>query len=74
MLLAAQIDTKNCLTTEQIKEMMADGWEMAAEDIGGKRYLSRSIQTGEEIGKSKPLLEQNLVLKFRYSPILTVFR
>jgi len=58
MLLAAQIDTKNCLTTEQNQEMMAAGWEIGSRGYWGNDIYHDPSKTGEEIGKSKPLLEQ----------------
>lgn len=43
MLDGSQVDTKNCLNSEQVKEMMAAGWEIGA--------------TGQDIGQTKAQLQ-----------------
>ncbi len=55
MLDGTQVDTKNCLSSEQIREMMDSGWE-----IGG---------TGQEIGKTKASLQEKFdvdILAYSY--------
>jgi len=58
MLVAAQIDTKNCLTSEQVKEMMADGWELGSSGYWGVDMINDPSKIGEEVGMSKNLLEE----------------
>ncbi len=58
MLVAGQVDTKNCLSSEQIKEMMADGWELGCSGYWGNDMINDPSKMGEEIGKSKLLLEE----------------
>lgn len=55
MLVANQVDTQNCLTSEQVKEMMDAGWE-----IGSSGYNRNNDPAfyGQEIGKSKITLEE----------------
>lgn len=55
MLVAAQVDTKNCLSSDQIKEMMNDGWELGSSGYDGNHDPA---YYGQEIGKSKILLEE----------------
>lgn len=58
MLVAGQVDTKNCLTSDQIREMMADGWELGCSGYWGNDMINDPSKIGEEIGKSKILLEE----------------
>ncbi len=55
MLVAGQVDTKNCISSEQVQEMMDAGWE-----IGSSGYVGNNDPAfyGQEIGKSKVVLEE----------------
>ena len=64
MLTSAYVDQKNLLSLDQIKEMMASGWE-----IGSMGYRAEGGPLGQEIGQSKPMLEDLFgldILAFSY--------
>lgn len=59
-----QIDAKNVLTSAQIKEMMAAGWEIGSRGASGENLLDVQVQRpdtiGQEISGSRLDLEQKL--------------
>ncbi|MBQ6342628.1 MAG: polysaccharide deacetylase family protein [Anaerolineaceae bacterium] len=57
MLQANHVDAKNSLSSEQIKTMMDDGWEIGSNGYYGNGMADRSAIT-TEIMQSKPKLEE----------------
>ena len=57
MIQANHVDAKHSLSSEQIKTMMADGWEIGSNGYYGNGMGDRSA-ISQEIGPSKPKLEE----------------
>ena len=57
MIAANHVDAKASLSSEQIKTMMADGWELGSAGYYGNGLADRT-QYGNEIGRSKPRIEE----------------
>lgn len=55
MLVANQVDTQNCLSSEQVREMMDAGWEIGS---SGFNRTNDPAYYGQEIGRSKITLEE----------------
>lgn len=57
MIEAYHVDAKNSLSSDQIKQMMADGWEIGSGGYYGNGLADRTAMS-TEIGQSKPKLQE----------------
>lgn len=68
MLCSGHVDSQNELSSDQIKEMIAAGWEIGSAGYWGNGMTDTGTM-GQEIGQSKPMLEKMFgvqVLAFAY--------